>query len=61
MTYLKKVQKVQLISYVKFVTLNAVKKSKYDRYLLTAKHTLLTNTDEKGPKGSNAFFLCDCE
>jgi hypothetical protein len=35
------------------------KKSKYDRHILTAKHKLLTNTDEKGPKGPISF-ICDC-
>jgi len=45
---------------------NTVRKSQYERHLLTAKHKLLTNTYEKVPKSSQKVlnkkhsFICNC-
>jgi len=35
-----------------------VRKSQYDRHLLTAKHKILTNTSDKVPKSSE--YICEC-
>ena len=36
------------------------KKSNYNRHLLTAKHKLVTNSDQKEQKEQNIFFTCEC-
>ena len=56
----KKGQKGQCVFKCEICNFECSNKSKYNRHLLTAKHKILTNTDEKGPKRSNPFFFCEC-
>jgi hypothetical protein len=37
-----------------------IRKSQYDRHLLTAKHKILTNTPQKVPKVPNSEYICEC-
>lgn len=37
-----------------------IKKSDFDRHLMTRKHQILTNTYQKTPKNAAAEFICDC-
>ncbi len=36
------------------------RKSQFDRHLLTRKHIILTNVDEKVPKSSTSLYMCEC-
>tara|TARA_B100000900_G_scaffold411395_1_gene431004 strand:- start:186 stop:1070 length:885 start_codon:yes stop_codon:yes gene_type:complete len=56
----KKGQKGRCIFTCETCNFECSNKSKYNRHLLTAKHKILTNTDEKGPQRSNPVFFCEC-
>ena len=56
----KKGQKGHYIFICETCNFECSNKSKYNRHLLTAKHKILTNTDEKGPQRSNPLFFCEC-
>ena len=55
----KKVPKSSKIYECKKCAYNTVRKSQFDRHLLTAKHHQLTSLTEKVPKSSKSDFMCE--
>ena len=53
----KKVQESSVNYYCEKCNFSTSRKSQYNRHLLTNKHKILINTDEKG---SEKLFYCDC-
>ena len=54
----KKVPKSSNIFYCNICNFNSIRKSQYDRHLMTRKHKILTNTYKKVPKSSE--YECKC-
>ena len=56
----KKYQKSSEIFSCKYCNYFTSRKSQFDRHLLTRKHMILTNVDEKVPKSSTSLYMCEC-
>ena len=56
----KKSTKNDRIFYCEICQFETLRKSHYDRHLLTAKHINLKNNDKKVPKSTTSFFICEC-
>lgn len=59
MTYQKNAKKRQIF-FCEKCNFECIKKSEYDRHLLTRKHKILTDTYQKTPKNAAAEFICEC-
>ena len=56
----KKSTKNEKKYYCEICNFETMRKSHYDRHLLTAKHINLKNNDKKVPKSTTSNFICEC-
>jgi hypothetical protein len=56
----KKVPKSSFTYNCEYCNYNTVRKSQYERHIITAKHIMITNGNNKVQKSSNSYTCCNC-